>query len=106
MITNNNSWSLGPTPNKSLDSSRRSLWAKADSFEPSIPIHRVTPSHNADWEATYTFRGSFPLCRVAQSRPPSHIEPHISTRLYRTFSFCTAKPNFSTLPKSEHKMNH
>src|SRR5688572_20636914 len=39
MTTNNNSWSLGTTPNKSLDLSRRSLLAKVDQFGPSIPIH-------------------------------------------------------------------
>ena len=38
MITNNNSWSLGPTPNKSLEPSPQAVAAGVP-IETSIPIH-------------------------------------------------------------------
>jgi len=79
MITNNNSWSLGTTPNKSLDP-----------FGPSIPIHLpgdplVNDSRTNRVLRTQAFRGAGPFriqcirirvhsCPFVVSLPPQPLD--------------------------------
>src|SRR5688572_22379363 len=100
MITHNNSWSLGldrpsfakakPTHNKSLDVSRRWLWAKADPFEPSIRRHSPSdPLANSQGKnCTLLFSSlclpALYLCGRVQSSFHLHQGTALLSWLYRT----------------------
>ena len=102
MIRNTYSWSLGSprrsiaktgsTPNKSPGLSRRSLWAKADHFGPSIPRRR------SEWPIlTRDFPPVGILCLDAQhSRTSCDLAdfPHVAIS---AFSFFRDVSRFSTL---------
>ena len=82
MVTNNNSWPLGPTPNKSLDF-----------FGPSIPIHTPcgrTKAHRPERQSDFGHTAAFPSPDAFRRRARS-ISVHPAFGVHRADSVHSAR---------------